>query len=376
MTAAPPGPPRHGGYGGPPPDDSFYFQDGPGRPLNPERARQKRNGRIVLSVMALLVIGALVAAGAYLFSLSRAYSDNVNHFPPTADGEQDTVSPPEEDRPEPNDDGTINMLLLGSDDGGGSGADENLPRVPGGGRSDTMMFINIPADRSGVNVLSIPRDLWVEVPGGYGWHKVNAPLALADPQGPWLTVATVEQLFDARIDHVMAIDLEGFTGLVEDLGGVTVNNPQDTPFEQYGYTFTPGSHDMDAEQAEAFVRHRSSFAQGDLQRVQNQQALVRAVINEAASPSTLANPVRVHDMIGTFSSHLVVDEELGSGAAGELAFSMRGAAQNLSFGTLPNGGHGYSSDGQWIFHQDESAMTEIARHIDEGTLDEYLSALG
>ncbi len=203
---------------------------------------------------------------------------------------------------------------------------------------------------------------------------MNAPLALADPEGPWLTVATFESLFDARIDHVMAIDLEGFTGLVEDLDGVTVNNPQDSPFEQYGYTFAPGTQHMDAEQAEAFVRHRSSFAQGDLQRVENQQALVRAVVNEAASPRNLANPVRVHDMIGTFSSHLVVDEELGAGAAAELAFSMRGAAQNMNFGTVPNAYHGYSSDGQWIFHQDEAAMAEIARHIDEGTLGEYLSS--
>ncbi|GAA1811987.1 LCP family protein [Nesterenkonia flava] len=325
----------------------------------------------MLGVIAGFVILALLAAVGYLWSLSRAYDGNVQTFAATEDG-RDPVFPPEEERPAPVEDGSMNILLLGSDEGGGSGENEDLPRVPGGGRSDTMMLVHLPADRDSVQVISIPRDLWVEIPGGYGWHKINAGLALA-PEGPWLTTATVESLFDVRVDHVAAIDLEGFTSLVDAMGGVTVNNTYPTEFTQYGYTFNQGEIHMDSGMAEAFVRHRKSFPEGDLQRIRNQQAFIRAVIRQAASGSNLANPVRVHDMVSTFAPHLIVDEELDSSTAAGLLWEFRGAVDNIQFATLPNGGSSWSDDGQWIFVQDQAAMEEIRQALRDGTLEEYLS---
>jgi len=333
-----------------------------------DEPKPKRRGRrvalIIVTVVAVLVVGALVAAMMYLNSLSSAYEDNAQTF--------EESFPEEEGRPvKAEDDESINILLLGSDANGGSGETEDLPNVPQGGRSDTMMFMHIPSDRDSVQIMSIPRDLWVEVPG-QGSHKINAALSLG---GLPLTISTVETLFDARIDHVAAVDMLGFTGLVDALGGVTVNSSYDQPFTTAeGFTFQPGEQTMNSEEALSFVRHRSSFPDGDLQRVRNQQAFIQAVLDETLTPSNLSNPGRVQDMVETFSPHLVVDETLDSGTVASLGWNMRGAANSVDMFTVPTGGNTYSDDGQWIFYQDEAAMDEIAAAIADDTLEEYAAS--
>lgn len=359
--------PRHGA-------DQFFEYD-PTEERRPKK-KKKKAAWWVLGSMATLVILALIAAGAYLFSLQRSFNDNVTHFPgadPNATGpDGNPVLPSDEERPEDTD--ATNILLLGTDAGGGSGEDEDLPRVPGGARSDTMMLVHIPESRDSMQVISIPRDLWVEIPGGRGWHKVNAGLALGGDQGHWLAVNTVEQLLDTRIDHVAAVDMQGFTGLVDTLGGVTVNSSYSESFTtNEGYTFNPGTQRMDSDQALSFVRHRASFGDGDLQRIRNQQAFIRGVLNGAASPSNFANPVRTNEMVSTFASHLMTDPDFTATTAGSLAWDSRDALDNIQFMTLPTAGSGYSSDGQWIWHQDEAAQAQISEHLRNGTLEEYLS---
>lgn len=337
------------------------------------RRKRKRRGRVVIGVvlgsLVLLVAGALVASLMYLNSLSSSYEDNVQTF---SDGE---TFPDESERPEKReDDDSINILLIGSDEHGGSGETEDLPQVPQGGRSDTMMLVHIPDDRDSVQVMSIPRDLWVEVPGGHGWHKVNAPLALG---GLSLTVQTLESLFDTRIDHVSSVDMLGFIGLVDALDGVTVNSGYSESFTTAeGYTFQPGPQDMDSQAALSFVRHRSTFPDGDLQRVRNQQAFIRAVVQESLTPSNLSSPGRVQDMVETFAPHLVVDESLDSSTAASLGWQMRGAARDMQLFTLPTGDSGRSPDGQWIWNQDPEAIAEISEALDDGTLQEYVDERG
>lgn len=348
------------------PADQFFVDDD-----EPPRPAKRRGSRWILGGAAALVILALLAAGVYLFSLQRSYGSNVTNFPEPEAG-SDEIGLAEEDRPE--DTEATSILLLGTDAGGGSGEDEDLPRVPGGGRSDTMMLVHVPESGDSVQVISIPRDLWVEIPGGYGWHKVNAGLALGGDQGHWLARATVEDLLDVRIDHVTAVDLLGFVGLIEEIGGVSVNSGYAEPFTTSdGYTFTPGEQFMDADQALSFVRHRSSFPDGDLQRIRNQQAVIRAVIEQSASPSNLANPLQANNMVSTFSSHLMTDADLTATRAASLVWDARDATGDIQFATLPNGGSGWSPDGQWIWNQDSGAQDEISQALRDGTLGDYLS---
>ncbi|GAB3188618.1 LCP family protein [Nesterenkonia suensis] len=334
--------------------------------VSPPRPRRRNRRRIVVGVvlgsLVVLLGGALIASLVYLNSLSRSYEDNVQTFT-----EEDTF--PEESRRPAKEDDSVNILLIGSDEHGGSGESEDLPRVPQGGRSDTMMLVHIPDDRDSVQVMSIPRDLWVEVPD-HGWHKVNAPLALG---GISLTVDTLEELFDVRIDHIASVDMLGFIGLVDSLGGVAVDSSYPEAFTTgEGYTFEPGTQHMDSEEALSFVRHRATFPDGDLQRVRNQQAFIRAVIQESLAPSNLSNPGQVQDMVETFSPHLVVDQTLDSSTVASLAWRMRGATGDIQLFTLPTGDSGRSPDGQWIWHQDTEVIAEISEALKDGTLQEYV----
>lgn len=333
-----------------------------------EPQKKRRTGRWILGGAAILVLLALVIAGGYLFMLQRAYSSNVTTFSSAPSEGEESVLVPDEERPEDTD--AINILLMGMDTDGGSGEDEDLPRVPGGGRSDSLMLVNIPEDRDSIAVMSIPRDLWVEVPG-FGQHKVNAGLALGGDQGAWLAANTVENLLDVRIDHIAAVGMQGFGDLVDALGGVTVDS--EVAFSSRGYDFSEGPQHLDGDAALVFARERYSFGEGDLQRVRNQQALVKGILQEVATPATLGNPARTHEVISIFSEHLMADEDLTATTAASMAFSSRDAVGDMTFGTLPTGGSGWSGDGQWIWVQDESAIAEVTEALQEGELASYLA---
>ena len=173
----------------------------------------------------------------------------------------------------------MNILLLGSDSRGATTS------VGAAGvsdqRSDTMMLVHIDADRKNVYVMSIMRDLWVPIPGN-GTAKINAALAWG---GTPLAIQTVEQLLGARIDHVAIIDFQGLKAMTDALGGVDVDSPVAfTTVKSPHYTFSQGLNHLDGDQALAFARERYAFATADYQRVADQQALLRGILNKLLRP--------------------------------------------------------------------------------------------
>ncbi|WP_019482987.1 LCP family protein [Arthrobacter sp. TB 23] len=327
-------------------------------------ARKKRPVRIVLIAALALVLVAGLVAGGYLFNLANTYNTQTETieevFPETTD--RPTRSPVAEE--------ARNILLLGSDENGGSGETENLPGVPNAGRSDTMMLMHIPANREGVYVMSIMRDTWIDVPG-YGEHKINAATAFG---GVPLLVQTLEGMFDAPIDHVAIIDFEGFTGLTNALGGVTVNN--EIAFQSRGADgefFDQGEINLRGESALKFVRERYAFTDGDYQRVKNQQLFIKAIMSKFLTAETLTNPLKINEIVAQASPYLSVDEGLDASTAGGLALSLRNIrGDDVQFFTLPNLGIGTSADGQSIILKDDAAIADIAEALDNDTLGDYL----
>lgn len=338
-------------------------------------AERPRRGRrvalIVLSSAVVLMLVGVTAAVLYLNSLRGTYQEAVNVIP-----EAETF-PEEAERPErptrTTEDGEevedeqLNILLIGSDSGGGSGEFENVPWLPNAGRADTIMWMHIPHERDSVQLMSIMRDTWVPIPG-HGEAKINASLSLG---GSAATVATLEQLTGVRIDHVAAVDMIGFQNLVGAMGGVTVDVP--VPFtSRDGYSFHGGPQHLNPRESMSFVRERRAFDGGDYQRVANQQAFMRGVLSSVLTPSTLGNPATVHNMVSSFAPHMAVDSQLADADyVAELGWSMRDVrGSDIDMFTINNLGLG-SAGSQSIVVPDYDAFAAAGEAMREGTFEEY-----
>ncbi|MEE1620746.1 LCP family protein [Zafaria sp. J156] len=337
-----------------------------GQDHEPAARKPRKRRPVVVVIVSLLVLVAVAGAIAfgYLFSLMNSFESKAQRI--------ESVFPSDAARPETSDANkdALNFLLIGSDVRGGSGETEDLPSVPNGGRSDTMMLVNIPGDRSSINVMSVMRDTWVEIPG-QGSHKINAALAFG---GIPLLVETLEGMFEVPIDHVAIIDFEGFQSLTDALGGVTVNNPRAfTSTGSQGEHFPAGPVLLDGESALKFVRERKQFSDGDYSRVANQQLFLKSLMSSFLTPDTLLNPGRISTIVDEFSPYVSVDEGLGGAEIGQLAVGLRDVRSgDVHAFTLPNRGVGRSADGQSIVVNDPEAVGAIGEALRDDALTAYV----
>ncbi|MFJ3385489.1 MULTISPECIES: LCP family protein [unclassified Curtobacterium] len=310
---------------------------------------------LVVTVGSLVGIAAVIAVVASVFvgGLARSYDRGTDTIPEPF---------PSGSRPPATDDAE-NVLLIGSD--ARKGADE--PDGAAGGRSDTLMLAHVPADRDGVYLMSIMRDSWVDVPE-HGSAKINAAYSWG---GVPLTVQTVEQLLDVRIDHVVEIDMRGFGAMTNALGGVTVQSRQ--TFTARGHHFTAGANHLDGDAALAFVRERSAFPDADHTRVRNQQAFMRGVVDGVLSRGTLTDPGRVQDFVRTTSEYLSVDAGLDFRTLVGLGWSLRDVrTADLQTFTLPTAGGGTSADGQSVVTVDTGAVRTLSSALRSDDLGRWL----
>jgi LCP family protein required for cell wall assembly len=314
----------------------------------------------------VLVLAAAGSAGAYLFSLTQIYDSQTtkidNAFPAEADRVPAAAAPASGEKP-------LNILVMGSDSRAAMPGEAAAGKATDQ-RADTIMIVHIPADRANVYGVSFMRDLWVNIPG-HGEAKINAALALG---GVPLMVQTVESLLQQRIHHVVTIDFAGFRGLTDALGGVDVDVKVPFTSSEDGRTvFTAGNNTLNGTQALKFVRERYAFADGDYQRVRNQQSFLRAIIAKTINADTLSNPVSIHNAVSAVSPFIGVDPGLNSGVLGGLGFSLRDVRQgNAVFFTVPTAGLGTSADGQSIVRPNTKAITDIGAALGEDKLGRYI----
>ena len=325
----------------------------------PRPRRKGRRGKVltVFLVLLSLLLILLIGIGVFLLKLGSEFNKSTptieNALPKSYEGR-------------PDEDGAYNIMLLGSDSRQGEADQSNVS----GQRADTQMLVHIPADGGAAYVISIMRDTWVQIPG-HGQAKINAAL---DYGGIDLQVRTVEQLLNTRIDHVAEIDFQGFRDLTNAVGGVTVDVP--VSFTAGGYTFTQGPQKMMGDEALAFVRERYSFSNGDYQRVRNQRAYLRALLDKLASPQTLANPVKLHEVVSQFSPYVSTDQDLSAGEIVKIGLQLGPSGlNNISWMTLPNQGTGWSQDGQSIVVLDEQAVQNLSKAMEQGTMAEYVKTV-
>ena len=229
-----------------------------------------------------------------------------------------------------------NILLIGVDDPAGQGGlFEDLTSEewePGKFRSDAIMVLHVSGDRSSAQLVSIPRDSFVDVPDR-GRTKINASFS---DGGPDELAQVVEQLTDVYIDHAMVIDFQDFADLTTTLGGVDVVIPETVTDTQNQVTWIKGPTRLKGDRALLYVRQRYGLPRGDFDRIRRQQNILRAILTKTASAGTLANPVRLTSLVDELSDFVAVDEAFTPGEMRSLALSSRGISPaNIRFVTVP-----------------------------------------
>lgn len=204
-----------------------------------------------------------------------------------------TVTP----RPEHAD--AINILLLGTDARPGE-------RIS---RTDAIILVHLNPRMNRVSMLSVPRDLTVDVPG-FGSNKVNAAYAIGEQQlgagyGPSLAKATVSQLVGVPVHNVVVVNFDGFQHIVDTLGGISIDVPQpiDDPYfpvDEYAgdvrtmpVKFSSGPQVMDGRTALMYARTR--HADNDFGRNQRQQQVLMAIFDAIRAKGLLSQLTSIDD---------------------------------------------------------------------------------
>lgn len=237
--------------GGPPPAPTAY-------PFFPPPAVKRRRGCLTLSCLFLL-FAPLVCLGTVLLI----------YF----------VVPPK----------PLDIVILGLD--ARQGGDWTA-------RTDSVMILNITPSTLDVSLLSIPRDVYIRVPG-YGEQPINTINRLAELEtprsGPALVKASLAESFGVEIDRYVRLDFDAFVELIDAVGGVTIDVPKrivDYEFPTHdGGTiqieFEPGRQTMDGERALQYARTRHQ--DDDYQRAGRQQQVIDALIRKLMSPRQVVN---------------------------------------------------------------------------------------
>jgi LCP family protein required for cell wall assembly len=279
--------------------------------------------------------------------------------------------------------GDENFLLVGSDTRAGANPQDNVGdagAVPGA-RSDTLMIAHIPADRSRVIVVSIPRDLEVNQPACEGWDPVsgnysgrpNPPSnhvkinSVYEAGGPLCTTKVVQQLSGLSINHYVGIDFNGFKAMVDAVAGVQLCVARPVHDDILGTVVDkPGQVRLSGDQALNFVRarHVRGDPTSDYGRIRRQQKFISALMREAMSNQVLLDPGKLNGFVNafaanTFGDNLGVDQML---TLGQSLHSLD--AGRVTFITIPTTGEPNARGNEELRVQDTTALF---RTIIDGT---------
>jgi LCP family protein required for cell wall assembly len=228
--------------------------------------------------------------------------------------------------------GPMNILVAGVDLRSGLTRRQQLALHVGrdvSTNSDTLMIAHVAADGSRVQVVSLPRDSWVDIPG-HGMSKINAAFGLG---GPALMVRTVEQATGLTINDYVEVNFLGFVKVVGALGGVNICLPYAVDDPDSGLHLSAGPHHVGGITALEFARDRHSFALSDLARISNQQQLMSSMLKEAISSGTLTDPLKLSHFLSSALQSVRVDRGLNPA---RLAGRLRGIRpSDVSFTTVP-----------------------------------------
>lgn len=275
-----------------------------------------RGGRVHPLARRLLLIAAFGGAGVVVVLALLAFT-----LYRVADGNLTKIEFREAlAAPDPG--GPLNVLIVGSDARGDLTEQERIDLVLGefdGQRSDTVMLVSVAGDRSGVSVLSFPRDLRVLDDGRV--RKLTETYG----DGPENIVEVVADLSGVPIHHYAEVSFTGFLSVVDALGGVRICIDERLVDDKTGADFRPGCQQLDAKQSLSYVRSRQGSL-GDIERIRRQQTFMKALLVRLVETRTVIDVPRLFRVIDRVASNVTTDSALGLGEIRTLADELRGLA--------------------------------------------------
>ena len=268
------------------------------RPIQHSAVNYGRFGllRGALAVVLAGVLFVVSSAGFVYASLSSQFANRVVNIDAYTSDEQNKATPDSfEGR-------AVNILVVGTDSRNGASGDIGAgdeDEVPGL-RNDSTMVIHVSADRSRVQVLSIPRDTLVDIPACkhrdgstsdpiegemfnnamfYGADGGNTDLDITP--GIACVKSTVEKMSNMTIDAFMVVNFAGFINMIDALGGIWFNIPERIDDESARLFIDEGCWKLDGTQSLAYMRSRKAQGDGsDISRIGRQQQLISAMLRE------------------------------------------------------------------------------------------------
>lgn len=217
-------------------------------------------------------------------------------------------------------DGRVNVLMFGKGGPGHAGAD----------LTDTLIVASIDPVNKTATLVSIPRDLWVSVPG-HGSTKINAVYAnakmrslnsskdkeKAERAGVDAAQQVVGQVLGIPIHYYGMIDFAGFKEAVDIVGGVDINVPEELAVKETLWDSTTGKHytlnvpagqqHFDSTKALYFTRSRHTSLRGDFSRAERQRLFIQALSQKILSAGTYTNPLKISQLMSALGDHISTD---------------------------------------------------------------------
>jgi LCP family protein required for cell wall assembly len=247
----------------------------------------------------------------------------------------------------------------------------NAGEAEGEQNTDTMMLVHVPADpEKKAFAVSLPRDSYVDIAGGFGRHKLNSAYVRgknaeasrlrgegvdeatvereSTTAGRRNLITTIQDLTGLTVDHYAEINLFGFSEITKAVGGVPVCLNAPVRDRYSGANFAAGQQTLSGIDALRFVRQRHGLQNGDLDRVRRQQAFLAGLAHQLFSSGTLTSPSRISDLVDALTKSVVLDQNWDLMSFATQVASLTG--DDIEFSTIPTGSINLStpSDGSAV----------------------------
>lgn len=305
----------------------------------------KKWAKVTLSVASLFIVLG-VGYGVYLYKSIESTAESIyeprDPIPTITniDGGQQTDTAAISEKI--TDQEPFSVLLLGVDE-----------RANDVGRSDTMVVLTVNPAKHSILMFNIPRDTRTEIVGRGTEDKINHAYAFG---GVNMSVQTVEKFLGSPIDYYVKVNMEGFTSIIDLLGGVEVDNPFEFTID--GELFDKGPIQLTGEEALLFSRMRYDDPHGDLGRNARQREIIQELMNNALQVSSVA---KIQNILGEVGNNVKTDITFNE--MKQFIKDYRSDLKNIE--TIEIQGHGQRINGIYYYMVEEQERERVQNLMKE-----------